>query len=100
MGVGTPVWPGVRALGFASARGPRGDASEPQTHVQHTLGITNSLDRQECPARAQVRTDKVPYKLHAHFGIVFLIQRLQASKDFQSYRDLSASFQTQFPTSC
>lgn len=84
MGIGTPVWPGARAVVSASARGPRGHqhgkhASEFQTHFQQTPGITKSLDRQGCST--QVRTDKVLYNLQAHFGIVFLIQHLEASKD-------------------
>lgn len=53
VGMGTSVWPGGRAVVLASASARRDHqrgkhASEPQTHFQHTLGITHSLDRHGC----------------------------------------------------
>lgn len=45
------------------------------------LELRNPWTGRVVPSRAQVRTDKVLYNLQAHFGIVFLIQHLEASKD-------------------
>lgn len=52
-GNGNSLWPGARAVVFASAEGPWGNqhrkqASKPKTHSQHTPGITNSLDTHGC----------------------------------------------------
>jgi len=85
VGMGTTVWPGVREVVLSSSRGPRGNqhgkhASGPQTHFQDIPGITIPWTDTAIPSRAQVRTDKAFYNLHAHFGIVFLIQHLEASK--------------------
>ena len=105
VGMGTSVWPGVRAVVLFSAGGPRGNqqgehAYEPQTHLQHTPGISNFPGRYGCSIQNPHQDRQGSLQSSCTFWNYFPHPTFGACQGFQPYMETSAGSEPQFPSYC